>query len=613
MNYIDNRRWLGQHFREVAELVREWDDKEPTGDVIVEPSRKGDLTMQLNVNGTMKYVHSKYDPKKESVNLLKKFKGNGPVLFIGVGLGYHIEEWVRNNPNTKYALYEPNPEVFIQFLKEQKITTWNQQNVLGIFIGNTLPNSTIKNLVHIVRGRVQFVTLPIYKEIYSDSLRSIYKVFIEEIEKYKNNLQTDVAFQMRWVLNASKNFSKVCTTPNITLARESKQDTAFLVAAGPSLDQEIENLKEIKENELGYIFTVGSAINAVLNYDIYPHATFSYDPKERNARVIQKIKDLNISEIPLVFGSTIGHETLYDYPGDLYHFITSQDTVAPIILDAEEPIPIINDAPSIAVIALQVLQKMGFKKIVFIGQNLSYPVERRHAEGINYETFYNPNLSDEEKEKLFAVKDVYGNDVQTDYSMLTMKQQLEMYIKLHPSIKYINTTKGGASIDSTIFLPLEEVIEQESRKKLDVKTLFNNTIPYKQDIIQNKIDVLSKERDALKKQIYTAMDKLKIINDLVFTRQEKVLETHFGQFDQQYENITENLFYQTFIKQVIRVEHQELIHVINEVKYHNDIFYKGRTIVIAFNRYLNLIYKYYRIFVPIFEEMMNSILKEGES
>lgn len=45
--------------------------------------------------------------------------------------------------------------------------------------------------------------------------------------------------------------------------------------------------------------------------------------------VIQKVKDKNIANIPLIFGSTVGYETLADYNGPLLHMFTSQDTVAP--------------------------------------------------------------------------------------------------------------------------------------------------------------------------------------------------------------------------------------------------------------------------------------------
>ena len=30
----------------------------------------------------------------------------------------------------------------------------------------------------------------------------------------------------------------------------------------------------------------------------------------------------------MIFGSSVGYETLIDYPGEKYHMITSQDTVS---------------------------------------------------------------------------------------------------------------------------------------------------------------------------------------------------------------------------------------------------------------------------------------------
>ena len=175
----------------------------------------------------------------------------------------------------------------------------------------------------------------------------------------KSGIYTSYAFQKRWIINSMKNFGDVLSTPNIIIKKKGqfKDKPAILVAADPSLNEEIENLKYIKENGLAYIFSVGSDINTLIYHDICPDAACTYDPTENNQKVFAKVKESGIKDIPMIFGFSVGYETLIDYPGEKYHMITSQDTVSNYFLKTEESdrLEIVLDAYSIAVVTLQLL------------------------------------------------------------------------------------------------------------------------------------------------------------------------------------------------------------------------------------------------------------------
>lgn len=186
-----------------------------------------------------------------------------------------------------------------------------------------------------------------------------YDSIVSFFKNEKNKIVTSFSFQKRWTINAIKNFPTIVKTPNILKDVERSQfkdKSAIIVAAGPSLNEEFENLRQIKDKGgLAYIFSVGSAINSLIDQGgIYPDATCTYDPQERNQMVIQKVKDKNITNIPLIFGSTVGYETLDDYNGPMLHMFTSQDTLAPPFLLREvDDFKVVYDAPSIAVVTYQ--------------------------------------------------------------------------------------------------------------------------------------------------------------------------------------------------------------------------------------------------------------------
>ena len=263
-----------------------------------------------------------------------------------------------------------------------------------------------------------------------------------------------------------KNFKEVLNTPNILLEKKDqfKDKPAILVAAGPSLNEEIENIRYIKDKGLAYIFSVGSAINTLIYHDIYPDAACTYDPTVHNQKVFEKTKERGIKEIPMIFGSSVGYETLVNYPGDKYHMITSQDTVSNYYLKNKDgkSINIVQDAPSIAVVTVQLLYALGFSPIILVGQNLAYRGKERHSEGVHYSS----EVTEAEMKNGIWVKDVYGNEILTNEGFNRMRQQMELYINGFPNINVINTTKGGAHIEGTSFIELKDIIDTDLNKKV---------------------------------------------------------------------------------------------------------------------------------------------------
>ena len=116
----------------------------------------------------------------------------------------------------------------------------------------------------------------------------------------------------------------------------------------------------------------------------------------------------------------------------------------------------VQDAPSIAVVTVQLLYALGFSPIILVGQNLAYKGKARHSEGIHYSS----EVTEKEMENGIWVKDVHGDEVLTNEGFNGMRQQMELYINSFPNINVINTTKGGAHIEGTSFLDLKILLKR---------------------------------------------------------------------------------------------------------------------------------------------------------
>jgi hypothetical protein len=466
--------------------------------------------------------------------------------------------------------------------------------------------------------KIIIIDLPIYKNVFNEQYNVFFGKFNNLIKGKRRNLNTNYSFQKRWIINSMKNLKHVLSTPNIIAEKcgEFKGKTAILVAAGPSLNDEIENLRYIKDNGLAYIFSVGSAINSLVYNDIYPHAVCTYDPTyDENVNVFGIVKEKGIKNIPMIFGSSVGYETIENYPGNKYHMITSQDTISAYYLKDEnnKAINVVQDAPSIAVITLELLSMLGFENVLLVGQNLGFRGKNRYSEGI----FYSSELTDQEIENGIWVKDVYGNSILTNSGFDSMRKQMETYIRSFSHMNVINTTKGGAKIEGTEFIELKAIIEKSLKEMIVDKNGLNGLTIDKTNYDKEYMLSQSKNMDkfyqnALKinKDHRDILSKIeKAINNRNYTQAQRL----YTELDKESKRLENNDFNKVFILPMNRVQHKILadtIESLNEKRSSNE---KGKGIIKGFRDFIGICINDIEMIEPIYNEMKESILSYIEA
>ncbi|MHC8517593.1 motility associated factor glycosyltransferase family protein [Sporosarcina sp. ITBMC105] len=615
MILVDNRNVLRLKNRELLNRLSLLDDSKPTGNVIVEQAKTGALTVKLVIEGRTQYLHSKYDPQQEAERFIGKFDDEQikHVLFVGVGVGYHILKFTETHPDAKFSIYEPNEEVLHAYLSNFKLDHLPIRNLVKILVGTDQKKigKEVQDLLTRSNHILKIVILPVYEKFYRPQINTILEQALESLKDKHNLLTTNVSYQKRWTINSIKNFPTVLNTPNILHDIDRsffEGKPAIIVSAGPSLNEEFENLRYIKEHGLAYIFSVGSAINALIEHGIYPDAACTYDPLDINYAVFQIIKDRGITEIPLIFGSSVGFETLEGYPGELLHMIVSQDTVAPTFLEFKDDTPInfVYDAPSIAVVTFELLAKMGVSSIILVGQNLAYINNQHYATGIDYE-FESSVVSDENLQSALTVKDVYGNDVKTTDGFNRMRQQLEMYIAQYSNLEVWNTTKGGAAIQGTVFKELKDVINDHLNVRVIQSDWSKGRNNYNKINLENKFREMDSQADLLERELNNVFSILKNIHKVIGINKTSQLEKKYNQLDTEMEKLKNNLFYKKFIEPMIRVQYESLSQNIQGIKYEKNAIKKSETIVKTFTEFLVECSQHYQIAMELYKEMTNKI------
>jgi hypothetical protein len=442
---------------------------------------------------------------------------------------------------------------------------------------------------------------PVYQRMFSEKTKLFIQSFREHVFNYRDQRITTESYEQMWTMNSMGNFVHVLETPSVFHLKGDmfRGKPAILAAAGPSLQEEFERLKYIKENGLAYIFSVGSANKALLANSIKPDAVTTYDPTSYNYYVFEQFYEQAIDDVPMIFGSSVGYKVLFDFPGPRLHMITNQDTIAQNLLK-EEQLPqrdeIIHDAPTITILTLEMVYKLGFNPIILVGQNFGYKNDQYYAQGISYS--YRPTeLQEHEKSDLLEVEGADGGFIKTTASHNLGRFQMEHCLSLWPQLNVINATKGGAKIKGAEYKPLEEIIEDGLKEKVvlpDWHLQINRS--YNFASVKGQADKLHDQYVQFPK-VFESMEKdIRKLNLLVNYNESAQIRRMFPKLDNHMKDFLRNGYFDTVIRPMLRTQFDLLDKELLDIRRMTDPVEKAKKVVTIFG---GLIYQAHEMFLKV--------------
>ncbi|MFJ7732315.1 motility associated factor glycosyltransferase family protein [Lysinibacillus sp. NPDC097231] len=538
------------------------------------PSKLDIPTLQVELGNKKVMLHSKYDPIQEAERFIEsqheKIEHAEHIIFYGVGLGYFLQAFIEKFPEKLVSVYEPFLQI-AQLCVNQKNTTQIQLEELEHFLVED-PQQPIEQSLQLLREIVYqkfvIITPPVYERLFPEKVKKFNEAFKNFLLLTGNDISTISEFSMRWTINAIKNFKETLNSQSIFEKKKYfKGKPVILVSAGPSLTEELENLRAIKEQGLAYIFAVGSANKTLIKNVIIPDAVCTYDPQQHNYKLFEEIYNRNIDNIPMIYATTVGYETLEFYTGPKFYFNTSQDHFTQELLSKLQ-CPIIYDASSIAVIILQVLNVLQVSKVILVGQNFAFKQGKFYAEGIDRFDKEKSTLSDnkvqmKDEKTVIEVIDVNGHKVKTNLHFLQMKSDMETAIQML-NLHVINTTKDGARIEGAPFKNLSKLLKTELNKKVVYQEW--GKVERKQKINIQKLNSIRNESIHFIEQYEKLKETLRSIKQQEdFTEVVNALK----EYSDKMRLIQDNAFFELFLSNPLKIPNEKLnasIKVSNKTK-----------------------------------------------
>lgn len=476
--YKNNMQWLERSQKDIFDFLMD-ESKQIVSDsekkdFRVFEAKDGEKGFSITKDEKVYRLNSAYRPKEEAKRWAKQYKNENLeqiVFMYGLGNGMLANELYRLlKDDGKILVYEPDLESFKFVLENFDLTGLLSSERVRFLINGVneqfLYNIAVTNIDYYNLKNIIICTHPQYDTLYPEE----YSYFDDKLKlaiiEVSSNRNTDAYFANRRVENILHNLSYLdnsITLADLAKVREWEKDTAIIVAAGPSLDKNIKELKRAKGKAV--IIATDTAIRYLVKENITPDFIVTVDAK----KPVKYFSDYpEFSHIPLFCTESSNYEIMDFHKGKKIWFLC-YIYLEKIYKRYNKDISFVGAGGCVANAAFSVCVELGIKRIILVGQDLAYEGDRTHAGDLKSHIF-------NEEETIKTVEGIDGNPVKTRADWDNYRIWFEEAIIIKPKIKVIDATEGGAKIKGAKIETLKEAIDHYCTEEIALDTL-NREMP----------------------------------------------------------------------------------------------------------------------------------------
>lgn len=424
-------------------------------------------------------LHSSRDPVREAARWARglDITDVSAVVVLGFGSGHHIRA-IERRCDAAIIVYEPDVEVLKQGLEHgplsDRVTLFTTCNPLARYLAAGL------------RGTDRGIVIPWTPSARASpgAYRAALAAATDAIGRAKLRHRTACLRARGWLAHYMENLGALPKTPTLPrLAGSMEGVPAIIVAAGPSLDRNVEQLADLRERAL--VLTVNTAAKALAAREIRPHALVSIE----SADVTAGLRDLPwLEEVP-AFVELTGHPRIWELPFESKVAISVDTNACAAFSNRLDAGLGISGGFCVANAAVAIAHSLGCDPIVLVGSDLAYADGRVYASGTMFEEMRaKPSepgqVSFSGLESRRKIEEASGNAlggnhmpnrmhtievpnwsgdgvVVTTRDFAMFRDWYADFARRHPDATLINATEGGAHIEGWQHRQLEDVANAE--------------------------------------------------------------------------------------------------------------------------------------------------------
>lgn len=474
------------------------------GQFIIEQARDGSDILGISEDGHKVMLNSTYRPKDEAVKFAGKIEltENSITVLVGLGNGIVVSEILNKlNKEATLFIYEPSMELFFFVMEHFDMTDILNDSRVSLFVEgideDILGNNLSFILTNINVGVTVLEAHPKYRELFPQQYEKINKVFKECRECALTNLQTIINKSRLMAENAIANIPYFLRSKLSTdyIGKFPKDMPAIIVAGGPSLDKNYEVLKQAKGKAL--IIAMDRTARFLLDRGIVPDMFCSLDFNKNQ----ELFKDERLKDIPFLYMPDLSHRVMDIVNGNKLIYGTGDFKLYDSLIEEYgKKLVIIPVGGSVATFAYGFVRTMGFKRTILVGQDLALTGGKVYSGGLQNKR------AEAEKFQHLMVPGNVEEMVETRGDFYVYLVWFNQAVKeAEGCIEVINATEGGARIEGTKVMTLQEAVDTYCTTEYDIGAIFDaEDYIFPQDKPEEVYRILEKRRMEIKRLKETA-------------------------------------------------------------------------------------------------------------
>lgn len=392
-----------------------------------------DISMSVELKDENKInICSSGNPWQEALLYAESVEKNtDKCIVFGFGLGYHIQEIAAMYPDMELFVLENDIEqvraaVYYRDIKD----ILENENVHLIYCRDIkayakwLKENTTKNDVEKTDCKMWMPSIKTIEDVRLRELLEEYKVSFFSMNYFRD------------ILNDNFDKNQLLKDENVDAIRKNIEGKdVLLIAAGPSLDDEIENLKRLLENKEKRtdicVVCVGKICRKLISQKIIPDYIVMIDANETTRWQISGVEDCGV---PLIYLSTTAPNVVSEYKGKRY--VAYQNGLEKSEEFAEKNKNTLFDTGgSVATFIIDLAIRFKAKRLICVGLDMGYTGDRTHASGTGVKITA--------KSRLKKIEAVGGGVAYAAKGLDIYRRWIERRIVTEKDTKFINASHGA--------------------------------------------------------------------------------------------------------------------------------------------------------------------------